>query len=38
MPTTAVRPPNLDGANAARRFWHVTLPLLAPDDFFVIVV
>src|SRR5215204_1107868 len=28
----------LDGANAARRFWHVTLPLLAPMIFFVIVV
>jgi ABC-type sugar transport system permease subunit len=28
----------LDGANAAHRFWHVTLPLLAPMIFFVIVV
>jgi multiple sugar transport system permease protein len=28
----------LDGANAVRRFWHVTLPLLAPIIFFVIVV
>lgn len=28
----------LDGANAGRRFWHVTLPLLAPMIFFVIVV
>jgi ABC-type sugar transport system permease subunit len=28
----------LDGANAARRFWHVTLPLLAPMIFFVIVI
>jgi multiple sugar transport system permease protein len=28
----------LDGANAARRFWHVTLPLLAPMIFFVVVV
>jgi multiple sugar transport system permease protein len=28
----------LDGANAIRRFWHVTLPLLAPIIFFVIVV
>jgi multiple sugar transport system permease protein len=28
----------LDGANAIRRFWHVTLPLLAPILFFVVVV
>jgi ABC-type sugar transport system permease subunit len=28
----------LDGANALRRFWHITLPLLAPTIFFVIVV
>jgi multiple sugar transport system permease protein len=28
----------LDGANAIRRFWHVTLPLLAPVIFFVVVV
>jgi multiple sugar transport system permease protein len=28
----------LDGANAVRRFWHLTLPLLAPVIFFVVVV
>lgn len=28
----------LDGANAFRRFWHITLPLLAPMIFFVVVV
>jgi multiple sugar transport system permease protein len=28
----------LDGANAVRRFWHVTLPLLTPVIFFVVVV
>jgi ABC-type sugar transport system permease subunit len=28
----------LDGANALRRFWHVTLPLLLPVVFFVVVV
>jgi len=28
----------LDGANAIRRFWHVTLPLLTPVIFFVVVV
>jgi multiple sugar transport system permease protein len=28
----------LDGANALRRFWHITLPLLAPMVVFVIIV
>jgi multiple sugar transport system permease protein len=28
----------LDGANALRRFWHITLPLLAPIIVFVIIV
>jgi multiple sugar transport system permease protein len=28
----------LDGANAPSRFWNITLPLLAPTIFFVIVV
>jgi multiple sugar transport system permease protein len=27
----------LDGANAWQRFWHVTLPLIAPSLFFVLV-
>jgi multiple sugar transport system permease protein len=29
---------SLDGASAIRRFWHVTLPQLAPTFFFVAVV
>jgi ABC-type sugar transport system permease subunit len=28
----------LDGAGPLRRFWHITLPLLAPTIFFVVVV
>lgn len=28
----------LDGANAVTRFWHITLPLLTPTIFFVVVV
>jgi ABC-type sugar transport system permease subunit len=28
----------LDGANALSRFFHITLPLLAPTIFFVVVV
>lgn len=29
---------NLDGANAWHRFWHVTLPLLTPTSFFVVII
>lgn len=28
----------LDGANRWRRFWHVTLPMLTPTTFFVLVL
>ena len=28
----------LEGAGALRRFWHITLPLLSPTIFFVVVV
>jgi ABC-type sugar transport system permease subunit len=28
----------LDGANAWRRFWAITIPLLSPTIFFVVVV
>jgi multiple sugar transport system permease protein len=28
----------VDGANALWRFWHITIPLLAPTIFFVVVV
>jgi multiple sugar transport system permease protein len=28
----------LDGAGVFRRFWHITLPLLMPTIFFVVVV
>ncbi|RMG84049.1 MAG: sugar ABC transporter permease [Chloroflexi bacterium] len=27
----------VDGANRLQRFWHVTLPLLAPTTFFVVI-
>lgn len=29
---------HLDGASAWRRFWHITVPLLSPIIFFVVVV
>jgi multiple sugar transport system permease protein len=28
----------IDGANAPRQFWHITLPLLSPVTFFVLVL
>ena len=28
----------VDGAGAWRRFWHITLPLLSPTTFFVVVI
>jgi multiple sugar transport system permease protein len=28
----------IDGANGPRQFWHITLPLLSPVTFFVLVL
>lgn len=28
----------IDGASASQRFWHITLPQLAPTTFFIIVI
>lgn len=28
----------IDGASASQKFWHITLPLLAPTTFFVLVI
>jgi len=28
----------IDGANAWQRFWHVTFPMLAPTNFFIIIM
>ncbi len=28
----------VDGANAWRKFWHVTLPMLSPTTFFILVI
>ena len=38
LPNDYYEAAELDGAGALRRFWHVTLPLLGPVLFFVIVV
>src|SRR5690349_24759644 len=28
----------IDGANRVQRFWHITLPLLRPTSFFVLLI
>ena len=38
IPKSLLEAAALDGAGAARRFWHITLPLLAPTSFFLLVV
>jgi ABC-type sugar transport system permease subunit len=35
IPPTLLAAAELDGANAFRRFWHITFPLLAPSAAFV---
>jgi len=29
---------SIDGANAWQRFWHITFPMLAPTNFFIVVM
>ena len=38
VPTTLLEAAALDGAGAARRFWRITFPLLAPTSFFLLIV
>ncbi|MGE0033553.1 MAG: carbohydrate ABC transporter permease, partial [Pseudothermotoga sp.] len=38
IPTTVYEAAQLDGASAWRTFIHITLPLLSPTTFFVIVI
>ena len=38
IPSEYYEAAHIDGAGALRRFWHITLPLLAPIVFFVVVV
>ncbi|WP_448515933.1 carbohydrate ABC transporter permease [Pseudothermotoga sp.] len=38
IPTTVYEAAKLDGANAWKTFVHITLPLLSPTTFFVIVI
>ena len=38
IPKSLIEAAALDGANAHRRFWRITFPLLAPTSFFLLVV
>lgn len=38
IPQTLYEAAVVDGANVRQRFWHITLPLLTPTIFFVLVV
>jgi multiple sugar transport system permease protein len=38
IPVSLLEAATIDGANAWRRFWHVTLPLLTPTLFFNLVI
>jgi multiple sugar transport system permease protein len=38
IPADVQEAATVDGANAWRRFWHITLPLLSPSTFFVVVI
>jgi len=38
IPKSLLEAAALDGANARRRFWRITFPLLAPTSFFLLVV
>jgi multiple sugar transport system permease protein len=38
IPGDVLEAASVDGASGFRRFWHVTLPLLSPSTFFVVVI
>ncbi|MDQ2624573.1 MAG: sugar ABC transporter permease [Actinomycetota bacterium] len=38
IPGELLEAARVDGTNAWQRFWHITLPLLSPSTFFVIVI
>jgi multiple sugar transport system permease protein len=38
IPATLYDAGQLDGANAVQRFWHITLPMLSPTTFFVLII
>ena len=38
IPGDVLEAASVDGAHGLRRFWHITLPLLSPSTFFVVVI
>jgi multiple sugar transport system permease protein len=38
IPTTFYEAATIDGANAMRRFWHITIPMLTPTIFFNVTI
>lgn len=38
IPGDVLEAASVDGASGWRRFWHITLPLLSPSTFFVVVI
>jgi multiple sugar transport system permease protein len=38
IPTQLYEAATIDGANALRRFWHVTIPMLTPTIFFNVII
>ncbi|WP_392542386.1 carbohydrate ABC transporter permease [Oryzobacter telluris] len=38
IPTDVLEAATVDGASAWQRFWRITLPLLSPSTFFVVVI
>ncbi|MCY3897282.1 MAG: sugar ABC transporter permease [Caldilineaceae bacterium SB0675_bin_29] len=38
VPTHLYEAAELDGANRLRKFWHVTIPMISPAIFFVVVI
>lgn len=38
IPDDVLEAANMDGAGGLRRFWHITVPLLSPSTFFVVVI
>jgi multiple sugar transport system permease protein len=38
IPTHLYEAAEIDGASAWRKFWHITLPLLTPTTFFIVII
>lgn len=38
IPTHLYEAATIDGANALRRFWHITIPMLTPTIFFNVII